>query len=312
MSTSGLGISGTSSNSFGVLGTSTTSVGISGHSTNYLGVYGSGATYGVYGSATSGYGAVGLSTSSIGVYGSGSTYGVYGTGGSNGVVGSSSSGVGVYASSGSVRAFEGHTSSGLGLLVTGGSGNGGDVSGTYIGVVARATSFPIVATDPTGANNLFYVDGSGDVFYRGTLNAFAVTRSGSVATAFSPKTTSQTVEDTGSGQLINGMAMVSLDPAFAQTIDLRTPYHVMLTPDGDTRGLFVASKGPTGFVVREVQGGRNSLAFDYHIYASALGHAGERMTVMTRAAAAAMLPRAPIVTRMPNPSIPAPLLKPPR
>lgn len=36
------------------------------------------------------------------------------------------------------------------------------------------------------------------------------------------------------------MARVSLDPAFAQTIDQRMPYHVLLTPDGDTRGLLVA------------------------------------------------------------------------
>jgi hypothetical protein len=103
--------------------------------------------------------------------------------------------------------------------------------------------------------------------------------------------------------LINGVAMVALDAAFAQTIDPRVPYHVMLTPDGDTRGLFVASKGPNGFVVREVQGGRGSLTFDYHIYAPALGHPNDRMAVVTRDIASSIMPKAlPTMHRITRPA----------
>ena len=71
-----------------------------------------------------------------------------------------------------------------------------------------------------------------------------------------------------------------LDSTIAQTIDSGTPYQVLITPEGDTRGLYVASKTGTGFVVREVGGGRDSLSFDYHIYATALGRARERMAMV--------------------------------
>lgn len=67
----------------------------------------------------------------------------------------------------------------------------------------------------------------------------------------------------------------------------------MLTPDGDTKGLYVASKSPTQFVVREVQGGRGSLDFDYHIYASHAGSAGVRMAEMTQGQAYALEPHLP-------------------
>jgi hypothetical protein len=68
---------------------------------------------------------------------------------------------------------------------------------------------------------------------------------------------------------------------------------VMITPDGDTRGLYVASKTATAFVVREVQGGRGSFAFDYHIYATTLGHARERMGLVSGSDLA--IPHAPAV-----------------
>jgi len=292
----------------GVLGKSVRGTGVSGTSTNGAGLSGVSTTnYGVLGITTSGYAVAASSTNGfavygqsgyLGVYGTAPNYGVYGTSPTGyGVDGNSSSGVGVYATSGGStgRAFEGHTSGGVGILATNTAGNGADVAGSYIGVVARSDTFPLFLTNSTGGS-LFYVDGSGNVYYHGTFHNFAVTRAGTIAKTYIARTTSPVVEDTGSAQLINGAAMVALDPAFAQTIDPRVSYHVMLTPDGDTRGLFVASKGAAGFVVREVQGGRSSLSFDYHIYATAFGHAGEHMVVMTPAAAAAMSPRAPILT----------------
>jgi hypothetical protein len=66
----------------------------------------------------------------------------------------------------------------------------------------------------------------------------------------------------------------------------------MLTPDGDTRACSSQAKALRVFVVREVQGGRGNLAFDYHIYATALGYANARMALMSHTAAASMMPRA--------------------
>jgi hypothetical protein len=154
--------------------------------------------------------------------------------------------------------------------------DGSDISGTYIGVIGRGGSFPLVLTDPSG-NDLMYVDVSGDIFYKGSLNQFDVTRQGQHVAAYTPQATSRTIEDVGSGRLVNGEAAVALDRTFAQSIDPRAPYHVFITPNGDTRGLFVAAKTGAGFIVRETQNGHGTLSFDYRVIASPLGHISERM-----------------------------------
>jgi hypothetical protein len=141
------------------------------------------------------------------------------------------------------------------------------------------------------------VNGNGDLYYHGGLFNFARTRNGNVATAFGSTTTSPTIEDNGTAKMVDGVAIVQLDAAFAGTIDLRKAYSVMLTPDGDTKGLYIASKSPNAFTVREVQGGRGTLDFDYHIYAPALGQATKRMTEISPAQAASMMPHVQAFTR---------------
>ena len=54
-------------------------------------------------------------------------------------------------------------------------------------------------------------------------------------------------------------------------------YHVFLTPQGDSKGLFVANKTPNGFSVHEQQGGTSSIAFDYRVVAKRKDIAGPRM-----------------------------------
>jgi hypothetical protein len=58
----------------------------------------------------------------------------------------------------------------------------------------------------------------------------------------------------------------------------RDVYRVVVTPDGDTRGLYVAAKTPTGFTARESQGGHSTVTFDYRIVATQLGQIGRRMS----------------------------------
>lgn len=279
-STSNIGTRGISSSSYGVYGTSTSGVGTAGFSGSNLGVYGtSSSSYGTYGASTASIGALGISSQYIGTYGSGPNTGTYSFSGAGiGARGISSSGTGVYAQSSTGFALQAHTNSGLGAYVTTGSGNGADITGTYIGIVARATSFPIVATDPSG-NNLFYVDGAGNVFYHGALSKFMPVAKGASVTTFSAQSATPAMEDTGTARLTAGVATVGLDPAFAAAIDANRAYHVFLTPGGDTRGLYVARKTSTYFVVREVQGGRGTFDFDYHIYATEIGKANQRMTL---------------------------------
>jgi hypothetical protein len=166
------------------------------------------------------------------------------------------------------------------VSATASGADGTDISGGYIGVIGRApagtATYPLVLTDANG-NDLDYTDGDGDIYYKGSLNSFVITRHHQQVVAYAPRTTTQTIEDVGSGRLVNGQATVALDRTFADSIDLQAPYHVFLTPNGDTRGLYVANKTPTSFVVRETQGGRGTLLFDYRVVAAALGHASDRM-----------------------------------
>jgi hypothetical protein len=71
-------------------------------------------------------------------------------------------------------------------------------------------------------------------------------------------------EDFGAAKLKRGRATVKLDADFAKVIK-RGDYHVFLTPRGDCRGLYVRSQGGASFEVRELAGGKSSVAFSYRI-----------------------------------------------
>ena len=58
--------------------------------------------------------------------------------------------------------------------------------------------------------------------------------------------------------------MVKLDADFGKVIK-RGDYHVFFTPRGDCRGLYVRSEGGASFEVRELAGGKSSVAFSYRI-----------------------------------------------
>ncbi len=309
-STSGYGVSGYSSNSFGVQGTSPGNAGVVGISSTNTGIIAKTTSggEGLYAyTLGSGDGAVGAASSGIGVLGeAGSGDGVWGSANGSGVGtgGTSSSGYGVYASSSygtALRAYSGQgvgvrsDIAGNGFSIVGtslnGQGAGADFEGGRYGIVGRAesTGFPLVLTD-SNYNNVFYVSGTGDVFYQGNLQPFLRTNSGATVGSYTAKLTQPTVEDTGSAQLSGGAATVMLDPTFSATIDRTAPYRVFLTPDGDTRGLFIAVKTTRGFLVREAQGGRSNLAFDYRIVATGIGQTGKRMGV----ASAVAMPRTPV------------------
>jgi hypothetical protein len=70
-------------------------------------------------------------------------------------------------------------------------------------------------------------------------------------------------EDFGAAKLTRGRAIVKLDADFAKVI--KREYHVFLTPEGDCRGLYVRRKSAANFEVRELMGGKSSIAFSYRI-----------------------------------------------
>jgi hypothetical protein len=237
------------------------------------------------------------------MYGSGSNFGLYGTSNGKGIYGITAAGQAVYAQSVTGRAFEGHTNSGLGLYVTNGSGNGGDVAGSYIGIVGRSNTFPLVATDAAG-NNLFWIDGNGNLNYTGSLVKHSGVF-GSAAATSAVQSATLPVEETGTARLTFGQANVYLSPSVARSVNVNRGYQVFITPGGETRGLYVANKYSGGFTVREMYGGRSNITFDYHVYAAssaptaatATNSAPRAMPVQPGAVPAVAAPRAPQVER---------------
>ncbi len=302
-SKTGTGLRGTSTSQYGLKATSVTGTAILAQSTS--GAAGISATtaangYGVYATATSNSGGTGIfgqSQNGYGVYGqtaAGTGYGVAGS--------ASSNGVGTYGYSAAGMGVQGYSPN-IGIR---GGGNIGIVgNGGSIGVLADSLDYPLIAT--SDGNNVFLVDGNGNVYFSGTLVKIASARGGAKVTSFTPNAAQPTLEDTGTAQLVAGTAAVRLDPTFAASIDQNSAYRVVVTPNGDTRGLFVATKTLSGFVVREAQGGRSTVTFDYRIVATVAGKAGQRMAAVSAvsvgpavAKLAPLLNAAPPIPKLPS------------
>lgn len=282
----GLGVFGSSASGNGMAGQtsfSSTSAkafksGVVGLDKSTKGVFNAG----VYGSSTRGTGVLGITSSNIGVNGISSTYtGVWGqvNGGTKnptGVLGvdnsSSKLGVGV----------AGQSNVGAGLLgTTLGNGNATEAllatapNNGYLFVGASGSKNAVVASlDPNG--NLYL---NGQVFTSGSCYNGCVTHA---ARSYGESAASPTIEDSGEGRLLAGTAFVHLDPSFANAIDQHQGYYVLITPEMDTRGLYVAQRTSAGFYVRENQGGRSSGDFAYRIVAHPYGVNEPRLPLVSR------------------------------
>jgi hypothetical protein len=71
-------------------------------------------------------------------------------------------------------------------------------------------------------------------------------------------------EDFGTASLRGGKARVKLERDFAALIR-SSDYHVFFTPLGDCNGLYVSARRGGAFEVRELNGGRSNVRFDYRI-----------------------------------------------
>lgn len=276
------GVSGvdetTSYDNDGVLGSTTNGNGVRGvASGNGTGVYATssgGEALAAYSTAGTGYGIYALSNdySTIEAYNSANGDGVYGR--SNG------NGYGVYGySTGTTPAIGAENVGGANAIV-GESGADGVLGIGIFGVVGQAFEsgvYPLAAANQ-GGTIVWYVDDSGNTHTGAPAVSTTATQHGYVAESYAAQSTSRTLEDVGNAELINGAAVVTIDPAFAETID-PSGYAVFVTPDGDCRGLYVAQKTATTFTVRELQGGHSTLALDYRIVAHPYAHVTERMRV---------------------------------
>ena len=50
--------------------------------------------------------------------------------------------------------------------------------------------------------------------------------------------------DFGPAKLVNGRAVITIEPVFAETVNTEGDYHVFVTPKGNCSGLYVSNQGP--------------------------------------------------------------------
>lgn len=253
-------------------------------------------TWGVYGVGASADGVHGVTGSTNGNSGtSGISTGT--TGSAHGVYGRSSNGQGVYGTSSSNNGVEGHSTGSGGSGVAGiqrgtssGSGDGvysesADTSNLYEALEAKADSSNTYIFEGFNAST----DGLCTIDYNATLacTGGAVVKnvrtrhanaSGQHVLAYAAESATATIEDVGTARMVGGVANVEIDPSFASVMDRRW-YYVFLTPLGDTRGLYVSSKSASAFQVRESEGGRSRLEFDYRIVAHPLDAKNDRLPI---------------------------------
>lgn len=126
------------------------------------------------------------------------------------------------------------------------------------------------------------MDVSGNLLCNGSKSAVVPVDGGARKVAlYAVEAPENWFEDFGSGQLVNGSARVELESIFAQTVDTELDYHVFLTPNGESKGLYVKQKTATSFEVRENEGGTSNLAFDYRIVARRRGYENIRLADKT-------------------------------
>ncbi|MBS9803139.1 hypothetical protein J4052_09200 [Bacillus toyonensis] len=257
----GVGVVGEGFN--GVQGTSTTAIGVSGHGIN--GVKGAASAPGGIGVVGDGFnGVMGTSKTGIGVVADGPGGGVMGTssaprgigvvgGGFNGVLGTSIAPNGIGVVGHGINGVKGVSTSGTGVVGEGFYGVMGSSSiETGIGVFGIGSRFGVFC--------------SGNFAATGTKSALVPHPDGSHRTLYCMESPESWFEDFGIGKLVNGKAVVHLDPDFCEIVHSEN-YHVFITPEGDSKGLYVSKKEPTGFEVREQQEGSSTLPFSYRVVA---------------------------------------------
>lgn len=147
------------------------------------------------------------------------------------------------------------------------------------GLILQGLSGPFDATQ----KEVFRVDSSGNLHITGNLtvdgtkSSTAKLQDGREVALYAVESPENWFEDFGSGELNNGVAWVPLDASFAQAVNPSVAYHVFLTPNGDSNGLYVARKTASGFEIREHGGGTSNVAFDYRIVAKRRGYEAIRM-----------------------------------
>lgn len=204
-----------------------------------------------------------------------------------GVSGRSYHGQGVYGLSGTGAGLYGDSKFGMAIF-----GRSASATAPALGLQATGAGPLMIATNASNAQALL-LDQQGNLTISGVIKTSGSCHNGCLNShgvgrhliSYAPRESLPTMEDFGEAQLVAGSAQVRIDPAFANAIDQTKDYLVFVTPDGDTKGLYIAMRSPTGFVVRENGGGRSNVQFSYRIVAKPYGSEEARLPIVQDSAA---------------------------
>ena len=184
------------------------------------------------------------------------------------VTGNSDGDIGVIGQTNSATAYGVwgvNVGGGPGVLGTALSDTSSGVWGTngLSGPGVRGTAFG------SGLAGLFEgtVNITGDLTVVGVKNAVVETATFGKRKLYAVESPENWFEDFGQAKLVNGRAVITIEPVFAETVNTEGDYHIFVTPKGNCRGLYVANQGPGSFEVRELNKGKANITFDYRIVA---------------------------------------------
>jgi hypothetical protein len=142
-------------------------------------------------------------------------------------------------------------------------------------------------TNGSGSAGMFRASGSG----RGVvisvpagnegLNVVSGSKSAVVGTSsgarllYTEESSAVWFADYGFGHLADGRVFVTIEPLFAETVNLDEPYHVFVQAYGDAE-LYVSQRTPLGFEVRLCAGDPN-VEFSYRLVATRRGYEDKRL-----------------------------------
>jgi hypothetical protein len=133
----------------------------------------------------------------------------------------------------------------------------------------------------SGSGVSFFIDGSYQA--TGSKSAAVTLASGEQRLMYCTESTELWFEEIGSGQLRNGVAEITLDPLFLQTVTVNEQYpmRVLVTLTDDCNGVYV-KKQADRFTVHELMGGTSNATFDYKVICKRKGYEDQRMALFLR------------------------------
>ena len=177
-------------------------------------------------------------------------------------------------------AYTAASPSGIGMKDSVEAASASGIAGQFVNVPGQGLLLQGISG--SSFQQVFSVDTNGNLDISGTKSSTAKLQNGREVALYAVESPENWFEDFGTAELKNGVAWIPLDVSFAEATNPATTYHVFLTPNGDSNGLYVARKTAAGFEVREHGGGSSSVAFDYRIVARRRGYETVRLGEVQR------------------------------